>query len=164
MTLAFIFMLCSLLVHAQTSIGLELSSLLYSEIRLAFQYKIAEHWAISAEAGVNYQILHRRISAVEAEHNSEFPINTLPDSNEFTHGECLCIRYWPQGAFNGAFLSFGAEYRDTSGLDASVGIGYMFKIWKGLYGTAKYNTGIIRAVKSEKLTLRDLSIGLSWNF
>ena len=164
MTLAFIFVLSSLITQAQATLGLELSSLLYSEVKVAFMYRFAEHWSISADAGLNFKLLHRQISNEETEHNSQFPTNTLPESNAHMHRECLSICYWPQTALSGVFLSFGAEYRDISGVDACVGIGYMFKIWRGLHGIAKYDTGIIRAVKSEKLTLRDLNFGLTWIF
>lgn len=43
MTFTFIFALCPLLMHAQTFIGIDLPSLLHSELQINFGHRISEH-------------------------------------------------------------------------------------------------------------------------
>lgn len=164
MCFAFIFLLCTLASHAQTIIGLDMPSLLYSELKMNVGYKISQHWSLSAAAGVNFKTLRREISTIEAEHYEEFYRNSLPKARGYTHRESFAICYWPQLAFSGPLLSFGCEYRSSTGLDACFGAGYMFKIWKGLSGCILYDIGIMRSAKTEKLSTEDINIGINWNF
>lgn len=164
MLLIFIFTLCVVLAHAQTSIGLDLSSVLYKEMNIAIGYKISEHWSASASGGINLKVLKRHITDEEAEHDSNFPHNALPSERSYTHRTNANIRYWIKEVYSGVFLSLGGEWRSDSGLDANIGFGYMFPIWKGLNGTVIYDTGIIRSSISEKLSLDDLKIGICWIF
>ena len=164
MVLAFIFLLCPLLAFSQTSIGIDLHSLLCSELKITLGQRLAEHWSISAAVGVNMKILQKSKSAIEEEHNEEFPDGTYPKTREHMHREHLRLCYWPKDVFKGIFLSLGAEHRDTNGLDATVGIGYRFKIWKGINCTLAYDTGLIRATQDEKLTISDLKVCISYTF
>ena len=164
MSLVFILMFCTLLAHAQTIVGLDMPSLLYSELKTNIGYKIGQHWSLSASAGVNLKALRRQSSSIEIEHYEEFPPNSPPEARDYTHRENFAMCYWPQMAFSGPVISFGGEYRSTSGLDVYVGFGYMFKIWKGLSASIGYDVGIIRTTRQEKLTVEDLSIGINWKF
>ena len=164
MSLVFILLFCTLIAHAQTIIGLDMPSLLYSELKTNVGYKISQHWSLSATAGVNLKTLRRRISPIETEHYEEFYRNSLPEARNYTHRESFAICYWPQLTFSGPFLSFGGEYRSSTGLDACFGAGYMFKIWKGLSGCILYDIGIMRSAKTEKLSTEDINIGINWNF
>ena len=160
----FIFLLCTMLTQAQPSIGLDLSSLLYKEANIAIEYTISEHWSTSASGGLNLKVLKRQVTNEEVEHDSNFLHNTLPSERSYTHRANANIRYWPQRAYSGIFLSLGGEFRSNTGIDANIGVGYMFAIWKGLYGAIIYDTGIIRSSISEKLSLEDLKIGIHWIF
>ena len=164
MVLAFIFLLCPLLAFCQTSIGIDLHSLLCSEFKISIGHRMAEHWSIAASVGINMKTLKKDHSPIEEEHNAEFPDGTYPMTKEHMHREHICICYWPRQTFKGIFISLGAEHRDTDGMDATVGIGYMFNIWKGLNGTLAYDTGIIRTTQNEKLSISDLQVGISWRF
>lgn len=164
MTLALIFLLSPVLAIAQTIIGIDLTSALHSELKISFGHRISEHWSVSADAGVNLKLLHRRISSQEVEHNSEFQINPMPEAWEHMHQESISMCFWHQRAFNGAFLSLGARYRDTDGLDGTAGLGYMFLIWKGLTGMIRYDTGLIRTSESGNRTKEGLSVSINWIF
>ena len=164
MMLAFLFLICPLMMHAQTTIGLDLPAMLYSEIKIIFEHKVAEHWSMSASAGINIKKIYSRISAVDAEHNAEFPYAILPESKKYMHRENISMNYWPHGTFNGIFLSFGAEYRETDGFDGTAGIGYMIPLVGGLKATARYDIGFIRISKSDDKCIDNLCIGLSWTF
>ena len=159
-----IFLLCTLQSEAQTAIGTDLSALLYKEIKIHIGHRIGRHWSISASAGANIQELRRHTDDETAGHEKEFPPSqTLPEA-PYTHRESIGLCYWPQAPFSGTFLSFGGEYRSGTGLDATIGAGYMFSIWKGLTGTIRYDTGIIRIASMHKLSIQDLSIGINWIF
>ena len=164
MLLIFTFMLCATLTQAQPSIGLNLSSLLYKEMNIAIEYKISEHWSISASEGLSLKALKRQTTNEEVEHDSNFHHNTLPSERAYTHRGTASLRYWAKKVYSGAFVSVGGEYRSDCGLDANFGIGYMLPIWKGLSGTILYDTGIIRSNISEKLSIEDLKIGICWIF
>lgn len=164
MLLIFIFTLCAIFAQAQTSIGLDLSSLLYKEMNIAIEYKISEHWSTSASGGINLKVLKRHITDEEAEHDSNFHHNALPSERPYTHRTKANIRYWTKRVYSGAFLSLGGEWRSDSGLDANIGLGYVFPIWKGLSGVVIYDTGIIRSSISGKLSPDDLKIGICWIF
>jgi hypothetical protein len=87
----------------------------------------------------------------------------MPQERAFSHRESINLRFWPRSTFNGIFLSFGGEYKEGTGLDANIGIGYMFSIWKGFKGAIRYETGMIMAAKNDKLSSDGLSIGIYWN-
>ena len=164
MLLIFIFLLSATLTQAQPSIGLDLSSLLYKEANIAIEYKISEHWSTSASGGLSLKTLKRQITDEEVEHDSNFHQNTLPSERTYTHRANANIHYWPQRVYSGVFLSLGGEFRNTTGIDTNIGVGYMFSIWKGLSGAILYNIGIIRSSISGKLSIEDLKIGIYWIF
>ena len=134
MTFTFIFALCPLLMHAQTFIGIDLPSLLHSELQINFGHRISEHWSMSASSGLNFRTLYRKLSTLDAEHNTELDLEQQRQTRDYMHRESADLCYWPQGTFKGVFLAFGAAYTDTNGLDGTVGAGYMFSIWKRITG------------------------------
>jgi hypothetical protein len=125
---------------------------------------MSEHWSISASVGANMKMLQKRKSMIEEEHNSEFPDGIYPKRRKYMHREHIYLCYWPTHIFKGFYISLGGEHRDTDGLDATVGMGYMFNIWKGLNGALAYDIGIIKATENEKLSISDLKVGISWTF
>lgn len=164
MLLILILMLCAILVRAQTSIGLDLSSFLYKELNIGLGHRISQHWSIHGSAGLNMKILKREIGKEELEHDSNFNSNSQPSVRYYAHREKFGFRYWPNTAYSGMHLNIGGEYRTDAGLDATLGIGYMFPIWKKLTGSIAYDIGIIRSQKTGKLTIEDLKLELSWIF
>lgn len=148
----------------QTSFTIDLSSILYTELHIDVGYAFADHWSFSTSAGINLKMLRHRDSNVEISHNSEYPINRLPDPDSYLHRESLKFCYWPKHTYESLFISIGAEYRDDCGIDANIGLGYLIPVWKGLKLKIKYEAGIIRSVEAAKLSLRDLYMGISWVF
>lgn len=148
----------------QICAGIDLTSVLYREIRINIGYGFAAHWSFSASCGTNLKKLRHKYSEEEINHNDEYPMGELPDSDTVLHRESIGFRYWPDKAFNRFFLSLGAEYRHGDGLDACIGVGYYVPIWKGLKGVLNYETGLIRSVKEGKISFKDLRFGLSWTF
>jgi hypothetical protein len=163
MVLVFIIMACSMLCQAQAAVGLEISSLLFKEVQIGLEHRIADHWSVSAHAGMNLKGLKRHRNSEETAHNESFPAASMPQERAFSHRESINLRFWPRSTFNGIFLSFGGEYKEGTGLDANIGIGYMFSIWKGFKGAIRYETGMIMAAKNDKLSSDGLSIGIYWN-
>lgn len=164
MLLIVIIQLSSLFCYAQTSIGLDLASLLYKELNAKVEHKISEHWSMAATAGINLKSLKRNISDEEFEHNLSFHSNALPTQRPFIHREHLSVHYWANSVFSGTFVSVGGEYRTDTGLDARIGVGYMFPIWKGLIGSVIYDIGIMHSSKTDNLLGEDFKIELSWIF
>lgn len=164
MTLTLIFLLCALLVRAQTFIGIDLPSLLHSELQISFGHRISEHWSMSASTGVNIKVLYKKISTLDAEHNAEFDSGTPIQTRDYLHRESTDICYWPQGTFKGIFLSLGARYTDTDGLDGTIGAGYMFSIWKKLTGHIRYDFGLTQGTESDSSIANGLRAGISWIF
>lgn len=156
--------LSAILCQAQAMIGIDLSGLLHYELKVAFGHKVAEHWSLSAAAGVNLRALQRQVSTEENKHQIEYPTGPELIDVNFAHRERICIDFWPQSVFSGISVSVGGEYRENEGFDATAGIGYMFCIWKGLTGNIRYDLGIIRSDREGKLSFQDLSIGIYWIF
>lgn len=156
--------LSAILCQAQAMIGIDLSGLLHYELKVAFGHKVAEHWSLSAAAGVNLRALQRQVSTEENKHQIEYPTGPELIDVNFAHRERICIDFWPQSVFSGISVSVGGEYRENEGFDATAGIGYMFGIWKGLTGNIRYDLGIIRSDREGKLSFQDLSIGIYWIF
>lgn len=164
MVTVLIFLLFTLHSQAQTAIGTDLSALLYREVKIHIGHGIGRHWSVSASAGANMQVLRRHTDDETAGHEAEFPLSQELPEVSYTHRESVGLCYWPKEPFTGTFLSFGGEYRADTGLDATIGAGYMFRIWKGLTGAIRYDTGIIRTAAMQKLSIHDLSIGINWIF
>ena len=156
--------LSAILCQAQAMIGIDLSGLLHHELKVAFGHKVAEHWSLSAAAGVNLRTLQRQVSREEEKHQMEYPTGPELTDVSHAHRERISIDFWPQSVFSGISVSVGGEYRDNEGFDATTGIGYMFGIWKGLTGNIRYDLGIIRSNREGKLSVQDLSIGIYWIF
>lgn len=153
-----------MLCQAQAMIGIDMSGLLHSELKVAFGHEVAEHWSLSAAAGVNLRTLQRQVSREEEKHQMEYPTGPELTDVSHAHRERISIDFWPQSVFSGISVSVGGEYRDNEGFDATTGIGYMFGIWKGLTGNIRYDLGIIRSNREGKLSVQDLSIGIYWIF
>lgn len=153
-----------MLCQAQAMIGIDMSGLLHSELKVAFGHEVAEHWSLSAAAGVNLRTLQRQVSREEEKHQMEYPTGPELTDVSHAHRERISIDFWPQSVFSGISVSVGGEYRDNEGFDATTGIGYMFGIWKGLTGNIRYDLGIIRSSREGKLSVQDLSIGIYWIF
>ena len=164
MMLVSLMALSTILCHAQAMIGIDLSGLLHSEVKVAFGHEVAEHWSLSAAAGVNLRTLKRQVSTEESKHQLEYPTGPKLSSVDYAHRERICIDFWPQSVFSGISVSVGGEYRGNEGFDATAGLGYMFGIWKGLTGNIRYDLGIIRSDREGKLSVQDLSIGIYWIF
>lgn len=164
MTFTFIFALCPLLMHAQTFIGIDLPSLLHSELQINFGHRISEHWSMSASSGLNFRTLYRKLSTLDAEHNTELDLEQQRQTRDYMHRESADLCYWPQGTFKGVFLAFGAAYTDTNGLDGTVGAGYMFSIWKRITGYIRYDTGLTLITGSDQTVSDGLRAGISWIF
>lgn len=164
MIIFIILLLATALCRAQTYIGLDLSSIIFSEFRIDMGHAISKRWSISASAGVSLDILRRGLNQDEKGHEEELPVGRLPEGRQYLHRENLSLCFWPKDCMAGPFISFGAEYRASSGLDASLGVGYMADIWKGLKAYIKYETGIIRSAAQEKISIQDISAGLCWTF
>lgn len=156
--------LSAILCQAQAMIGIDLSGLLHHELKVAFGHKVAEHWSLSAAAGVNLRTLQRQVSREEEKHQMEYPTGPELTDVSHAHRERISIDFWLQSVFSGISVSVGGEYRDNEGFDATTGIGYMFGIWKGLTGNIRYDLGIIRSSREGKLSVQDLSIGIYWIF
>lgn len=160
----FLLIVCTLISHAQTDIGIDMSALLFREIKVSIGHGISGHWSARAEAGISMKALKRKISKEEIWHDKEFTSSVQLYDRTFTHRESLSICYWPRTCFQGTFLSVGGEYRQGKGLDATIGIGYMYRIWKGLAGVIRYETCILGAAGAETLSVQNLGVGLNWIF
>lgn len=162
--LVFLMTLSAILCQAQAMIGIDLTGLLHSELKVAFGHEVAEHWSLSAAAGVNFRALRRKVGTEENKHQMEYPTGPELTDVNYAHRERICIDFWPKRIFSGISVSAGGEYRGNEGFDATAGIGYMFNIWKGLTGNIRYDLGIIRSNREGKLSVQDLSIGIYWIF
>lgn len=112
----------------QINCAVDLTSLLYTGLHIDVGYGFTEHWSFSISAGVSLKTLSSQGSNEEISYNSEFPQKGLPAPDPNLHRESFRFSYWPEKTFDRFFISMGVEYRDCSGVDACIGLGYFIPI------------------------------------
>ena len=88
--LVFLMTLSAILCQAQAMIGIDLTGLLHSELKVVFGHEVAEHWSLSAAAGVNFRALRRKVGTEENKHQMEYPTGPELTDVNYAHRERIC--------------------------------------------------------------------------
>ena len=126
--------------NKRLSIGVGISTSLNGCGEFAIEHTISSQWSVSISAGIRISMPDSLTNEETREHHKEFDSRELQtDISSPSHKEAFIFSYWPVSISKGPALSFGAEYLNTLGLDATCGISYRLCIWKNLSADISYN-------------------------
>lgn len=146
-------------------VGLDMSDAL-SECRFGIMASLAisDKWSVGTEAVFSPMIRSTR-GEEEIMHETILTGNDTAGNavRPAGHIGCLSMRYWPERAFKGLFLSLGIKAGESITTNVVTGIGYNMKVWKSLTLSVRYETDLIRTSGTLQNT-GDLSISLNYIF
>lgn len=153
----------------QNAVRLEIASAISTRtIRMTFCHQIADKWSIATEAGMN---LNKLIKGKDHETVTHWNTLSGTDSTGSPHKfrdnfteVSICAQYWPAEPYHGPVFCVGGVVKDRSGADITASLGYTFDIWDGIRADLMYHAYIIESIKTYKLSLGGIRIGISYVF
>lgn len=126
-------------------------------------YAFSKHW--SAEGCVWESLPYKEgLSQEESIHNALLGNTAGSAIGQSADGFSMELRYWPAEAFSGPYISTGCTYEEPGRTDGSLGAGYMMKIWKGLFLSLSFKTGIKELMTGEAKPAESIDIGINYIF
>ena len=136
-------------------------------MKLSFGYSISDSWSAEADISLNIKEFIRNKDSTENAHWGELYGYDIFQSNKFRETKTetgISFCYWPDRAFKGSFVGFGASFRDRNGFDLTPRIGYCCKIYKKLNIRLLYNIRIIESIKKEQISAEGIGIEIDYVF
>lgn len=121
--------------------------------RIEISHAISSGWSADAEA--IFTLMHKEQG------------NERRTEDRQTHGShtgSISLRYWPKEAYTGPFFSMGIKAGDSITTDASAGIGYMIRVWKGSAVSLKYETGVLERFRNRSCETGKISLYINYIF
>lgn len=138
-------------------------------IRLKLSHGFASHWSAGAEVGIDISSILKATDKMTQTHDealktSDTGLENTQNTEKCLREVCIHIDYWPKSPYNGLLLSLGGQVQDGHMPDMTIGIGYSFRIVKGLGADIVYRYGIIEAYTSGKLPADGIKAGIYYVF
>ena len=136
-------------------------------VRFGFGHRLDSRWSIEGKVGI--RLLSGKKTDTETlvhwkDVGRDYLKNRAAGYREDLLRSSIDIQYWPSSTYKGIFISIGAEIHDRGHPDGTIGLGYVFKIWKNLHSDISFRTGLIKAVQTQKISPDGLEIGISYIF
>lgn len=151
--------------EADCCFGINLFGLAKGNLTIHSGYAFKEHWSLSSDISIGYSRLKKTKTDIEAVHDGEFvdsrPILSEPPDLMTEH---IRLIYWPADAMSGTFLATGIRHGSSTGIDFTLGIGYVIPIWKGMRMTAAYTYALKSMTSGLEKGLNGIDIYLSYTF
>ena len=146
-----------------------ISSLCFQTIQLRISHGFASHWSAGADVGINMNYIMKQGNKLTQAHEDALKdsnSNDLDahDNRKIFRDISIHIEYWPGNLYNGPLISLGGQLRDNDMPDMTIGVGYSFKIVKGLGADIMYRCGIIEASKIGSLPSDGIKAGIYYAF
>ena len=162
---------CTFNCHCQNRrIGTDLlGSICFETAGINLDCGFAPRWSAGADASIDLKVIKKPDDTLTAEHMESLSPHEQEERKTVLVRDRFQeigfhIGYWPNEIFKGSFISVGGKIKDRHGPDMTLGIGYSFRIWKGLAAEAAYRFGIIEAYKKGRLPISGIKAGIYYVF
>jgi hypothetical protein len=132
--------------------------------RVEISHAVNSRWSAEAEATLTH--MHQEKGKEEITHQRilQDMEDTEKTQTQGSHTGGISLRYWPEGTYTGPFISIGIKVGDSIKTDASAGIGYMIRIWKGSALSLKYETGVLERIRNRSHEAGNISLCINYIF
>lgn len=145
-----------------------ISGLCFKTIQLRISHAFSTHWSVGADVGINLNIIRKTTNELTQAHedalNNEDSSTAFQTDGRFFRQVCVHIEYWPERPYRGLLISLGGLIRDMEIPDMTIGIGYSFRIIKGLGADIMYRCGVTEAHIIGKLPSDGIKLGIYYVF
>ena len=152
----------------QTQIGTDIVSCISSQmIRIGFGHSFGDKWSIDTEVGLKLLSMKRTDEETQTHWDDigrESLTETRSTFREIFQEMSLHIRYWPQKAYKGIFISVGGKIPDRYIPDICIGLGYQFPILRNTHASIAFQRGIIETMRKNTSISDGLRIGINYIF
>lgn len=145
-------------------LGLDLTGVYSCSLSVCASYRLSSNWSVSFNTDISLEHLRKRPKKIDSEHQEILDeIYDMEDRSYIPENE-INIEYWHRTTFEGPFLMLGFRLSEGSMPDLSIGMGYMFRIWKGLNGMMSFNPGLGESLKNGKFPYNRIKAGITYVF
>ena len=171
MAIVYTLLACAFCCNGQKHcIGTDIiSGLCFETIQLRLSHGFASHWSAGADIGINIASVMKTGNELTDSHDEELKdsdlgIETTQKSRVKYRETCIHIEYWPQGLYTGPLISLGGLIKDREIPDITLGVGYSFRIIRGLGADIMYRCGIRGMYLTGKLPSDGIKAGIYYVF
>ena len=139
--------------------GFDIGSHMKGLASIQIGYGFCTHFSAHAYMTMAFTHIIKKQSTLEKEHDLEFGKADIAYTDEFL-SESLHIRYWTRGLMEGPFILTGISCKNIEPPSCEIGLGYRFKIWKGLGLETGYLLNLTEAIRGNKITGEGFTLGI----
>lgn len=132
--------------------------------RVEISHALNSRWSADAEA--IFTPMRKEKGKEESTHHRILQNKEDTEERQIhgSHKGSLSLRYWPEGTYTGPFICIGIKVGDSITTDASAGIGYMIRVWKGSALSLKYETGVLERIRNRSFEAGNISLCINYIF
>ncbi len=152
----------------QYMVGMELTSAITSgTLSLCANCGFAPQWSIHAMGAIDMTAYGRHTEDESTVHDSDLkhPDETLTGNElKSIYHTGISLQYWPERIGKGLHLDIGGIIAGKGKSDCTIGIGYMFRIWKGIAASLSYEARIREISISGETTGKEIKFHIYYMF
>ena len=126
-------------------------------------YGFSTHLSAHAEVTMGFTNAISGRSDLEKEHDRELGKPDAVYSGLYL-SEGIHIRYWTKEMMSGTYIMTGIRYSNADAPFCEIGLGYRFRIWKGISIETGYLLNLTDALKGSRVTGEGFTLGICYTF
>ena len=126
-------------------------------------YAFSTHLSAHADITMGFTNVTSGRSVLEKEHDLELGKPDTEYSDDFL-SESIHIRYWAREMMSGPYILTGIRYSNADAPFCEIGLGYRFRIWKGISIETGYLLNLTDALKGSRVTGEGFTLGICYTF
>lgn len=151
-------------IKPQYMAGMELTSAISSgTLSLCACCGFSTHWSVYVKGAIDMTPTSGHAETESSIHHSalnpEYEPLRIKGWKDIFH-TCISLQYWPAETGKGLHFNMGGRLDARGRSDCTVGIGYMFRIWKGFAASISYQAFICSSSKNGPATGKDIELHL----
>lgn len=143
--------------------GLDAGGYMKGLASIQIGYGFSAHLSAHAEVIMNFTNVISGRSDLEKEHDLELGKPEAVYSDKYL-SESIHIRYWTREMMSGPYIMTGIRYSNADSPFCEIGIGYRFRIWKGIGIETGYMLNLTDALRGKRITGEGFTLGLCYTF
>lgn len=152
----------------QYMVGMELtSSLTAGTLSLCANCGFTPNWSILIMGAMDMTVYGRHTEDESSIHDSDLkgPDESMRNNEwKSTHYTGISMQYWPEKVGKGMHFDIGGIIAGKGNSDCTIGIGYMFRIWKGIAASLSYEAHIREISIAGKTTGKEIKFHIYYMF
>ena len=148
-----------------TETGIDLGAAIgKGALRFMVGHQFSGNFSIEATHTIMLNRMSKGMSDEEKSHYSQFYGNGTPTetSEKESFSGDIRAKYWIKRIYEGGFIMTGFTLGGKKGIDATTGIGYSIRLWKGIRLAVSYEIGIRESANCKRPAGNGFGLTLSY--